>query len=340
MDHKEEDSNFRANTLDAWKKEYDEYVVGLEKLKHDHENFTKLTEEIHNLQAKCVSGVKKNRKNMKALKEDLKQFEKTIKDADLQTYKDFFVESELALKHIEFSLPMPIGLIMKLLLGDVNLTLAHVGDRFKYKQEYETFKLKFSFVLAALAVGALATSRRFTETLFYVYMVWFYGSIIVRELILRANGSRIKVWWLFHHYMMMLQAILMAVWPACAAYDTFRTQFIAFVLYVAVVQCLQFNYQAGLLYKKRALGQASNVMDVTAELSTGLTFLMVFLIVAYAFQLFNAYTLLNFLQHYDDDWQILTLGLVFLVVGVGNLYNTSKVAYRKYFPSKLAKKKD
>lgn len=41
-------------------------------LQGEHEKFARMAEEMHTLQNKCLSGVKKNRKNMKTLKEDLK----------------------------------------------------------------------------------------------------------------------------------------------------------------------------------------------------------------------------------------------------------------------------
>lgn len=66
-------------------------------------------------------------------------------------------------------------------------------------------------------------------------------------------------------------------------------------LFVGMVQYLQFGYQKGLLYRLKALGERHN-MDITIEgfhswMWRGLSFLLPFLFVGYAFQAYNAWTL-------------------------------------------------
>lgn len=62
-----------------------------------------------------------------------------------------------------------------------------------------------------------------------------------------------------------------------------------------MVQYLQFGYQKGLLYRLKALGERHN-MDITIEgfhswMWRGLSFLLPFLFLGYAFQAYNAWTL-------------------------------------------------
>lgn len=51
-----------------------------------------------------------------------------------------------------------------------------------------------------------------TNALYYIFMGWFSSSVTVRELILRANGSRIRTWWLVHHYGVIATAAVMLLW--------------------------------------------------------------------------------------------------------------------------------
>ena len=53
---------------------------------------------------------------------------------------------------ITLALPMTSSFLLGSLLGTVNVTLPHMGDRFKYKTEYEQFKLKGTVVII---LGAL-----------------------------------------------------------------------------------------------------------------------------------------------------------------------------------------
>lgn len=64
---------------------------------------------------------------------------------------------------------------------------------------------------------------------------------------------------------------------------------------IGMVQYLQFGYQKGLLYRLKALGERHN-MDITIEgfhswMWRGLSFLLPFLFLGYAFQAYNAWTL-------------------------------------------------
>ncbi len=43
-------------------------------------------------------------------------------------------------------------------------------------------------------------------------MVSYYFIVTIREHILIANGSRILHWWLVHHYLAILLAVIMLTW--------------------------------------------------------------------------------------------------------------------------------
>lgn len=43
-------------------------------------------------------------------------------------------------------------------------------------------------------------------------LLWFYSSTTLREHILIANGSKIRRWWLVHHYLAIFLASVMLTW--------------------------------------------------------------------------------------------------------------------------------
>lgn len=168
--------------------------------------------------------------------------------------------------------------LLRLALGDVNVTLPTIGDRIKYKSEYETFKLRMTVIVIVLALlNLFAIATRILDALFNIILVWYYSTITLREHILVANGSRIRTWWMLHHYLSIMISVLIVLWPDNAAYALFRQQFHAFSLYLAIVQLLQFRYQMQRLYAMRALGK-SDMMETTSEVSqtrdAGLTLLL------------------------------------------------------------------
>jgi hypothetical protein len=39
--------------------------------------------------------------------------------------------------------------------------------------------------------------------MYWVWMLYFYAALALRENVLRANGSTIRKWWINHHYYSM-----------------------------------------------------------------------------------------------------------------------------------------
>lgn len=122
------------------------------------------------------------------------------------------------------------------------------------------------------------------------------------------NGSRIKGWWRTHHFISTFAGGVLLIWPDGPVYQSFRDQMMWFNVYVALVQYLQYNYQKGVLYRLRSLGERME-MDITIDgfhswMWKGLGFLLPFLYVGYFFQLYNAYSLfyLSFLP--EATWQV------------------------------------
>ncbi|CAJ0960826.1 unnamed protein product [Ranitomeya imitator] len=156
-----------------------------------------------------------------------------------------------------------ILLYLNLVLGNVNVTLLSNQAKFAYKDEYEKFKLYLTIILLLGAIACrFVLHYRVTDEVFNFLLVWYFCTLTIRESILISNGSRIKGWWVSHHYVSTFLSGVMLTWPDGLMYQMFRNQFLAFSIYQSCVQFLQYYYQSGCLYRLRALGER-NHLDLT-----------------------------------------------------------------------------
>uniref|UniRef100_A0A5F7ZAG9 Transmembrane protein 120B n=1 Tax=Macaca mulatta TaxID=9544 RepID=A0A5F7ZAG9_MACMU len=236
---------------------------------------------------------------------------------------------------MEAYLPKKNGLYLNLVLGNVNVTLLSNQAKFAYKDEYEKFKLYLTIILLLGAVACrFVLHYRVTDEVFNFLLVWYYCTLTIRESILISNGSRIKGWWVSHHYVSTFLSGVMLTWPNGPIYQKFRNQFLAFSIFQSCVQFLQYYYQRGCLYRLRALGER-NHLDLTVEgfqswMWRGLTFLLPFLFCGHFWQLYNAVTLFELSSHEEcREWQVFVLALTFLILFLGNFLTTLKVVHAK-----------
>ncbi|TNN51776.1 Transmembrane protein 120A [Liparis tanakae] len=241
-----------------------------------------------------------------------------------------------AFSEMEAFLPKKNGLYLALVLGNVNVTLLNKQSKFAYKDEYEKFKLVFTVLLFVFSFTCrFLFSSRALDAMFNFLLVWYYCTLTIRESVLISNGSRIKGWWVFHHYVSTFQSGVMLTWPDGALYQMFRNQFLTSCLYQSFVQFLQYYYQSGCLYRLRALGENHN-MDVTVEgfqywMWRGLTFLLPFLFFGHFWQLYNSITLFQMVQLPEcKEWQVVMCGCSYTVLFMGNVFTTLEVVYQKY----------
>lgn len=225
---------------------------------------------------------------------------------------------------------------------------AHVPlpTRFAYKDEYEKFKLYLTIILIVISFTCrFLLNSRVTDAAFNFLLVWYYCTLTIRESILINNGSRIKGWWVFHHYVSTFLSGVMLTWPDGLMYQKFRNQFLSFSMYQSFVQFLQYYYQSGCLYRLRALGER-HTMDLTVEgfqswMWRGLTFLLPFLFFGHFWQLFNALTLFNLARDPEcKEWQVLMCGFPFLLLFLGNFFTTLRVVHQKFHSQQHGNKKD
>ncbi|XP_029072874.1 transmembrane protein 120B isoform X2 [Monodon monoceros] len=302
-----------AGQLERCEREWHELEGEFQELQDTHRIYRQKLEELTALQTSCSSSISKQKTRLKDLKCTLQRYKRhaSRKEAELiQQLGANVKERQNVFFDMEAYLPKKNGLYLNLVLGNVNVTLLSNQAKFAYKDEYEKFKLYLTIILLLGAVACrFVLHYRVTDEVFNFLLVWYYCTLTIRESILISNGSRIKGWWVSHHYVSTFLSGVMLTWPNGLIYQKFRDQFLAFSIFQSCVQFLQYYYQRGCLYRLRALGER-NHLDLTVEgfqswMWRGLTFLLPFLFCGHFWQLYNAITLFELSSHEEcREWQV------------------------------------
>ncbi|XP_006799992.1 ion channel TACAN isoform X2 [Neolamprologus brichardi] len=322
------------NILEEWKGLEEEY----QQLQETHRMYLKKLDELSKLQNNCSSSISRQRTRLSCALMSLVRSSKGSSEEDVRILDEIKEKIKIrpnAFFQMEAFLPKKNSLYLSLVLGNVNVTLFNKQSKFAYKDEYEKFKLCLTVILLLFSfICYFFVSYRFSDVILNFLLVWYYCTLTIRESILITNGSRIKGWWVFHHYISAVLSSVMLTWPEGNLYHIFRNQFLAYSLYQSFVQCLQCYYQSGCLYRLRALGERHN-MDLTVEgfqswMWKGLTFLLPFLFFGHFWQLFNGLSLFRMAQLPEcKEWQVSVCGLCFLILFAGNFFTTVAVVRQK-----------
>nr|XP_032823713.1 transmembrane protein 120B-like [Petromyzon marinus] len=309
-------------------------------LKERHRVYMERLAELTSMQSACSSSISRQKRLLKDLNSKLKRCGRGggASGEEMEKLERIGVgvkEQEVTFEEMEAFLPKKNGLYLRLVLGNVNLTLLSKQAKYAYKDEYETFKLRLTIVCFLMSLTLLlGVNTRVTDAILNFVLVWYYCTLTLRESILINNGSRIKGWWVIHHYVSTFLSGVMLTWPDGEMYQSFRTQFLGFSVYQSVVQFLQYYYQSGCLYRLRALGERRS-LDITVEgfqswMWRGLAFIIPFLFFGHFWQLYNSYTLYHMsLSPQCREWQVHVEALVFFVLFIGNFFTTLKVVSSK-----------
>ncbi|KAL4224085.1 hypothetical protein ACF0H5_017540 [Mactra antiquata] len=333
--------------------DWDDLDKDFMQLELDNEQYKKILDDVKVLQKKCLSGIAHQRYRLKKITESLNAVSNpsTADKACVNELEKKMLKRKSMFRDFEDHLPHKNGLYLNVILGQVNISLLNKEDKYLYKQDYERFKLTLSYIVLGLSFVLVFmhyivefTTIRWADSVLHFLLVWYYCTLTIREQILIVNGSRIKGWWLLHHFVSTACSAITLIWPDGYSYRAFRTQYGWFILYVAFVQVLQYYYQKGCLYRLKALGQRHD-MDITVEgfmswMFKGLAFLLPFLFAAYFFQLYNA---IKLYQLYTDprcsEWQVPVLSIIHVVLFLGNMTTTLKVIKQKFTEDMIKNKK-
>ncbi|XP_030386465.1 transmembrane protein 120 homolog [Scaptodrosophila lebanonensis] len=313
--------------IDTLRNEWEELSREYTELETCNRRYIELLEQLHSHQQKCFNEIKHQRYRMNQITASLRQFKGPFDPEEKEKVDDLqrmTLKRKAQLHEIEQSLPAKSGRYLQIILGDVNVSILNRNDKVRYKDDYEKFKLILNVIGLIMAFFNLIFNYRALELTFIFLLVWYYCTLTIRESILKVNGSRIKGWWRAHHFISTVAAGVLLVWPQGEHWQLFRLQFMYFNVYISIVQYLQFGYQKGLLYRLKALGERHN-MDITIEgfhswMWRGLSFLLPFLFIGYAFQAYNAWTLYKLAYNPPDaPWHVSVMCGLFLLLFVGNM---------------------
>ncbi|GFR02348.1 transmembrane protein 120A [Trichonephila clavata] len=201
-------------------------------------------EDLQKLRSKAVANFKKTETDFKKaisqqvkgitrVSESLKCFRPTSdkeKEEYVELKKSVNIQKE-ELKTISSVLPKDSGIYLKIVLGSVNVTLLNEEERFKYKDEYERFKLVVTILVLTLSFLNIITTYRTLDAILHFLLVWYYCTLTIRESILVVNGSRIKGWWRLHHFIATGLTGVLILWHDGESYQLFRKQFMLYSAY-------------------------------------------------------------------------------------------------------------
>ncbi|CAG9862034.1 unnamed protein product [Phyllotreta striolata] len=315
--------------------ELEELNADFKQLEVDNKSYLQQLTELSTVQKKCLSQISHQRYRLGIISKSLKDLRKKGADPNvIEDIKSNIMKRKAHLYTIEQTLPKPNGVYLKIILGNVNVSILDKEEKFKYKDEYEKFKLILSIIGIVMAALNFIIRFRPLELSYIFLLVWYYCTLTIRESILKVNGSRIRGWWRLHHFLSTVAAGILLIWPDNDTWSLFRNQFMVFNIYISLVQYLQFRYQMGVLYRLKALGERHN-MDITIEgfhswMWRGLSFLLPFLFIGYIFQFYNAYTLWTLSYNYTTTWHVPVLSLMFFILFVGNTLTTISVIPSKF----------
>ncbi|KAL7987040.1 hypothetical protein Chor_005959 [Crotalus horridus] len=341
----------RSSVADCLR-DWEELQDGFQLVQETQKQYKQKLEELTKLQSNISSSISRQKKQLKELSLALKKYKSPLPDKEqdegaLEELQNMIKERQDVFFEMEAYLPKKNGLYLNLVLGNVNVTLLSKQAKFAYKDEYEKFKLYLTIILLIISFTCrFLLNSRVTDAVFNFLLVWYYCTLTIRESILINNGSKIKGWWVLHHYISTFLSGVMLTWPDGLMYQKFRNQFLTFSMYQSKWDCIKeegggkrlktHKYQgSGCLYRLRALGER-HTMDLTVEgfqswMWRGLTFLLPFLFFGQFWQLFNAVTLFQLASHPEcKEWQVLMCAFPFLTLFTGNFFTTLRVVHQKF----------
>lgn len=296
--------------------------------------------------AKATGKASSRRAARSAIQTQLKSLRGSLTAVQDASVGDALSRVDACMTEVASIAPSTGSVFVRLFLGQVNVLAVSPKDRATLRDEYNKFKDRTNIGFLVLPLLWLVTSFylryqfRYTDWIYkltHVWLLYYYVSLSLRENILRVNGSHIRMWWIYHHYISSLMSVIVLTWPAdSASWARFLPQFTLYFLYQGVVQFMQARYQKARHYALTAMGKATH-MDVSntetlTEFHAGLYAILALVIVAQAWQVYNGYSLflllfqdLNVTQPWYDfreEVQCTLLAVMFVFLGVMNCYQT------------------
>ncbi|XVE58221.1 hypothetical protein DITRI_Ditri04bG0152600 [Diplodiscus trichospermus] len=249
------------------------------------------------------------------------------------------------------------GRFLRRFLGPINVRASRKDIQLKVKEEYNSYRDRTAFLFLLFPLTLLILRSwiwegclpAFPVQLYEAWLLFLYTGLALRENILRANGSDIRPWWIYHHYCAMVMALVSLTWeikgqPNCAQKQRGVVLFLQWAMMQGVAMLLQNRYQRQRLYTRIALGKA-NRMDVVWGETAGVDGqLWVLCPILFLMQGFEAYVGLLLLKTafvgVVSAWQVFFCGIVLVLMAIGNFINTVQTLMTKSrFKAKMKRTK-
>ncbi|XWS48690.1 hypothetical protein CRYUN_Cryun13aG0097900 [Craigia yunnanensis] len=249
------------------------------------------------------------------------------------------------------------GRFLRMFLGPINVRASRKDVQLKVKEEYNSYRDRTAFLFLLFPLTLLILRSwiwegclpAFPVQLYQAWLLFLYTGLTLRENILRANGSDIRPWWIYHHYCAMVMALVSLTWeikgqPNCAQKQRGVELFLQWAMMQGVAMLLQNRYQRQRLYTRIALGKA-NRMDVVWGETAGVDGqLWVLCPILFLMQGFEAYVGLLLLKTafvgVVSEWQVIFCGILLVLMAVGNFINTVQTLMTKSrFKAKMKRTK-
>ena len=279
------------------------------------------------------------------------------------------------------------GKFLSLLMGNaVDVTSQRQENRLRIKEEYYSFRDRSTFTYVAWTTALLYLNRERQKGVeagasnnwfslvtvfpvlvqfYWCWMLFFYAALALRENVLRCNGSRIRRWWINHHYYSMGMCLVVLTMDvqsnACLNY---MSRFLVFTALQGVVMLTQNRYQRFRLYTRVAMGKASPMDVAGGEMGGNAGQLKLLYPLLFGLQImqvyFGASVLVSVAREHDlldglgevyfgewlqrlghtaeagvvggtffREWQAPCAGALFVVMGVGNFRATIQTYFTK-----------
>ncbi|KDP25188.1 hypothetical protein JCGZ_20344 [Jatropha curcas] len=302
------------------------------------------------------------------LEEDLQRARCMMLDGDaaafLPTKTQGFYTSNSSFSFLEFQslsacslMRIFTGKFLKMFLGPINVRASRKDVQLKVKEEYNSYRDRTA-LLFLLFPSILLTLRSwlwngclpaFPVQLYQAWLLFLYTGLALRENILRANGSDIRPWWIYHHYCAMIMALVSLTWevkgqPNCAQKQRGVQLFLQWAMMQGVAMLLQNRYQRQRLYTRIALGKAKRMDVVWGETAGVHGQLWLLCPILFILQGFEAYVGLQLLRtafvRVVSEWQVIFCGILLVFMAVGNFLNTVQTLMAKSrFKAKMKRSK-
>uniref|UniRef100_A0A5B7AYX6 Transmembrane protein 120 n=1 Tax=Davidia involucrata TaxID=16924 RepID=A0A5B7AYX6_DAVIN len=249
------------------------------------------------------------------------------------------------------------GRFLRMFLGPINVRATRKDVKLKVKEEYNAFRDRTAFLFLFFPSLLLVLRSWMWDgclpalpvQLYQAWLLLLYTGLALRENILRVNGSDIRPWWICHHYCAMTMALISLTWeierqPDCARKQRGIQLFLQWAIMQGVAMLLQNRYQRQRLYTRIAMGKARRMDVVWGETAGVEGQIWLLCPILFILQVFEAYVgillLKTALAGVTSEWQVVTCGILLLIMAGGNFANTVQTLMSKSrFKAKMKRSK-